>query len=95
MKEFIKDTLVNVHRTATSDEYGQIGRFNFNIRIFGDMKEDVLKYIKTYPIIEVSTYATAGMCVSNILDEGIKKACRIAKSQNENVKYNLNKYDKS
>jgi hypothetical protein len=34
MKQFIKDVLVQMHREATTDKYGQVGTWNFTPRVW-------------------------------------------------------------
>ncbi len=38
MKEFIKSVLVELHKTCTVDQYGQVSKFNFVPNVFGDKK---------------------------------------------------------
>lgn len=92
MKEFIKEKLVAVYRDSTSDEWGQIDRADFSTSIFGEREDEVLEYIKTNPVIRVSTYSRAGRCVSEVVDEEIKEACKIARSENEHIKRNLRRW---
>lgn len=93
MKQLIKDKLVQMHLSASTDEYGQICRFHYNLDIlFGDAKNEVIEYIKHNPIISISCYARSGVCVSSINDQEIKMACNDALKLNKNRIYNLTKW---
>lgn len=97
MKDFIKAKLVEMHSTCTTDQYGQVSKFNFNVKsLFKEKTEEVLEFAKENPnIIEVSTYGGVGgtyKAVSKILDEEIKTACREALRKNENYIFNMTKW---
>ena len=60
MKEFIKNTLVQMHRETTTDKYGQVGRSNFTPSLFGDRKEEVEQYCKENKgVLQYSTYGAS------------------------------------
>ena len=96
MREYIKNILVNVYATATTDKYGQINKHNFSLNLlFKEKVNDVLEYIKTNPIIEISTYGGYNMiykAVSDILDTEIKEECKKAFLSNPNRIRNLNSW---
>jgi hypothetical protein len=46
MKGFIKMCLVEMHKTTTTDKYGQVSRSNFTPSLFGDMKDEVESIVK-------------------------------------------------
>lgn len=57
MKEFIKSVLVELHKTCTVDQYGQVSKFNFVPNVFGDKKDEVLEYCKNnHGILKFETY---------------------------------------
>jgi hypothetical protein len=96
MREYIKEVLVNVHLTATTDGYGQIGKFNFGINsLFKDKAEEVLEYNKLHHLFRVNTYgASYGTykAIYDITDIDIKTACSIAYRKNENRLRNINRW---
>ena len=95
MKEFIKDVLVQMHKETTTDKYGQVARSNFSPSLFGDRKEEVEQYCKENKgVLQYSTYgAVYGTYKAfTIEDEGIRRACSEALSENENHLRNLNSW---
>jgi hypothetical protein len=95
MKEFIKNTLVEFHRTCTTDSYGQVGISNFTLNLFGDKKNEVEQFCKENKgILRFSTYGWRyGTYVAfTIEDEEIRKACREALRTNENYLRNINSW---
>jgi len=95
MKQFIKDVLVEMHRTVTTDKYGQVGMFNFRPNLFGDRKDEVEQYCKDNKgILQYSTYG--GVCGTykafTIEDRDIRSACSDALSKNENYLRNVNSW---
>ena len=96
MKEFIKEKLVEMYSTCTTDQYGQVAQFNLDIkRLFGDKTEQMLEYIKTDPVISVSTFCNryfTYMAVRDILDKNIDKACTEALRNNANYLRNINRW---
>ena len=95
MKEFIKMCLVEMHKTTTTDKYGQIGRSNFTPSLFGDIKDEVEQYCKENKgILQYSTYgAVYGTYKAfTIEDAEIRKACREALGKNENYLRNVNSW---
>jgi hypothetical protein len=96
MKEYIKEVLVEMHAHCTTDGYGQMEKFNLGMySLFGKRTDEVLAYIKTDPIIEVSTYSGAGgvyKAISRINDKEIAWLCYDALSKNPNRLRNLNSY---
>ncbi|MDG1313898.1 MAG: hypothetical protein P8P29_00040 [Flavobacteriaceae bacterium] len=95
MKEFIKDTLVQMHNEATTDKYGQVGRNNFSPSLFGDRKEEVEEYCKENKgVLQYATYSAAygTYRAFTIEDAEITKACDKALRNNENYLRNLNSW---
>jgi len=95
MKEFIKDVLVQMHRTTTTDKYGQVSRSNFTPSLFGDREDEVEQYCKENKgILQYSIYgAVFGTYKAfTIEDEEIRKACDDALSKNENYLRNINSW---
>ncbi len=95
MKEFIKEVLVEMHATTTTDKYGQVGRSNFTPSLFGDMKEEVERYCEENKgILQYSTYgAVYGTYRAfTIEDAEIRNACSQALSKNENYIRNVNSW---
>ena len=96
MREFIKNALVEVHRNCTTDQYGQMGKFNLSLNnLFGKRAEEVEDYLKVNPILKISTYgASYGTykAIWEIVDPEIKKLCREAFALNENRIRNINSY---
>lgn len=95
MKGFIKMRLVEMHKTITTDKFGQVGRSNFTSSIFGDMKDKVEQYCKENKgILQYSTYgASYGTYKAfTIEDAEIRKACSEALSKNENYLRNVNSW---
>ena len=95
MKEFIKMCLVEMHKTTTTDKYGQVSKDKFRPSVFGDKKHEVEQYCKDNKgILEYSTYGwTYGTYKAfTIVDEDILKACSKALSTNENYIRNVNSW---
>ena len=95
MKQFIKEVLVQMHREATTDKYGQVGMYNFSPRLFGDREEEVEQYCKENKgVLQYSTYgASYGTYTAfTIEDAEIRKACSEALSKNENYLRNVNSW---
>tara|TARA_R110002126_G_scaffold83647_1_gene203950 strand:- start:176 stop:466 length:291 start_codon:yes stop_codon:yes gene_type:complete len=94
-REFIKNILVEMHKTTTTDKYGQVGRSNFTSSLFGDKKEDVEQYCKDNKgILQYATYgAVYGTYKAfTIEDKEIRSACGEALHKNENYLRNLNSW---
>jgi len=96
MREFIKNALVDVHRNCTTDQYGQMGKFNLSLNnLFGKRAEEVEEYLKVNPILKISTYgANYGTykAIWGIVDPEIKRLCGEAFAKNENRIRNINSY---
>jgi hypothetical protein len=95
MKELIKMCLVEMHKTVTTDKYGQVSRSDFTPSLFGDMKDEVEQYCKNNKgILQYATYrAIYGTYTAfTIEDADIRKACSEALSNNENYLRNLNSW---
>ena len=93
MKDYIKWCLVEMHKTTTTDKYGQISKSNFTPSVFGGKKSEVEQYCKENKgILQYSTYgASYGTYKAfTIQDADIKNACSRALSKNENYLFNLN-----
>lgn len=97
MYKFIKEKLVEVYRTASTDKYGQIGKHNFNIKyLFGEQAEKIMEFVKTdKSIISIGCYGLLGVnyyAVASINDADIKQACKEALSKNQNYLDNINSW---
>lgn len=95
MKEYIKNVLVEYHKTCTTDKYGQVHISNFTKSLFGERKEEVKEFCdKNKGILRFSTYgASYGTYVAfTIEDVEIRKACSEALSTNPNYKSNVNSW---
>ncbi len=95
MRKFIKEVLVEMHKTVSTDKYGQVSRDNFTPSLFGDKRDEVEQYCKENKgILQFSTYG--GMFGTykafTVEDDEIRKACREALHTNENWKRNINSY---
>tara|TARA_R110002060_G_scaffold69990_1_gene78597 strand:+ start:380 stop:667 length:288 start_codon:yes stop_codon:yes gene_type:complete len=92
MKDYIKNRLVEMHKTCGTDKYGQVGRSNFTPSIFGDRKDEVEQYCKENKgILQYATYgAVYGTYKAfTIDDKGIKQECDKALSNNPNYIHNM------
>ena len=95
MKDFIKNKLVEMHKTCSTDKYGQVGRSNFTPSIFGDKKNEVEQYCKDNKgILQYATYGAAYGTYKafTIEDTEIRKECHKALKENENYLRNLNSW---
>ncbi len=95
MKQFIKETLVEMHKTTSTDKYGQVHRSNFTPSIFGDKAEEVEQYCKDNKgVLRYSTYgASYGTYTAfTIEDKDIRIACSNSLHKNENYIRNVNSY---
>ncbi|MFA6619461.1 MAG: hypothetical protein WCT23_10405, partial [Candidatus Neomarinimicrobiota bacterium] len=94
MIEYIKNTLVDFHKTCGTDKYGQVGIYNFtSANIFKDRSEEVEAFCALNSgILQYSTYASkyGAYRAFRIVHSGIYKACQEALSRNENYIRNLN-----
>jgi hypothetical protein len=104
MRKFIKEVLVEMHKTVSTDKYGQVSRDNFTPSLFGDKRDEVEQYCKENKgILQFSTYGGrfVGLLPNpsirtykafTVEDDEIRKACREALHTNENWKRNINSY---
>lgn len=96
MRDFIKNILVDVHTGCSTDKYGQMSKFNLSMYgLFKEKTEEVEEWLKTNPILEVSTYGGSYgtyRAITNILDPEIKELCDKAFMNNPNHIRNLNTY---
>lgn len=94
MRDLIMSVLVKVHKTVTTDKYGQVSQFNLTPRVFGDKADDVEKYCRNNQgILLFSTYGGRGGTYRGfvIVDREIKSACSKALEKNENYRRNVDK----
>lgn len=92
MKEFIKNRLVEMYKTCTTDKYGQVCRSNFTPSIFGDSRDDVEQYCKVNKgILQYNTYSApyGTYRAFTIEDKRILKECRDVLSNNPNYIHNM------
>jgi len=95
MKDYIKWCLVEMHKTTTTDKYGQISKFNFTPSVFGDKKNEIEQYCKENKgILQYSTYGTSYGTYKafTIEDNDIRSACSEALHKNENYLRNVNSW---
>ena len=95
MKGFIKMCLVEMHKTVTTDKYGQVSRHNFTPSVFGDVKNEVEQYCKENKgILQYNTYGSSYGTYKafTIEDAEIREACSEALSKNENYLRNVNSW---
>ena len=96
MRKFIKDALVNVHANCTTDQYGQMSKFNLSLNtLFGKRVKEVEAYNNVHHIYSACTYGGqvgTYRAITSILDTEIKQACNEAFAGNENRKRNLNRW---
>lgn len=95
IKQFIKDTLIEMYRTTTTDKYGQVGQSNLSPHLFGDRKEEVEQYCKENKgVLQYGTYGSRyGTYKSFVIqDEEIKDACQDALRKNNNYIRNVNSW---
>lgn len=95
MKEFIKKTLVEMHKTTTTDKYGQVAISKFTPRLFGEKAEEVEEYCKRNKgILQFSTYGgKLGTFRAFIIqDREIQSACSEALRKNGNYLSNVNSW---
>ena len=95
MRKFIKEVLVEMHKTVSTDKYGQVSRDNFTPSLFGDKRDEVEQYCKENKgILQFSTYGGrfGTYKAFTIADDEIRKSCREVLHTNENWKRNINSY---
>ena len=95
MRKFIKEVLVEMHKTVSTDKYGQVSRDNFTPSLFGDKRDEVEQYCKENKgILQFSTYGGrfGTYKAFTVEDDEIRKSCREALHTNENWKRNINSY---
>ena len=46
MRKLIKEVLVEMHKTVSTDKYGQVSRDNFRPSLFGDKRDEVEQYCR-------------------------------------------------
>jgi hypothetical protein len=95
MRKLIKEVLVEMHKTVTTDKYGQVSRDNFTPSLFGDKRDEVEQYCKENKgILQFSTYGGrfGTYKAFTVEDDEIRKSCREALHTNENWKRNINSY---
>ena len=102
MRKLIKEVLVEMHKTVTTDKYGQVSRDNFTPSLFGDKRDEVEQYCKEnkgilhfkwlgmVPLTYGGRFGTYK--AFTIEDDEIRKSCREALHTNENWKRNINSY---
>lgn len=96
MRQFIKDTLVELHKTCTTDKYGQVGRSTLTPSVFGERKDEVRQYCKDTngTVLSFSTYGWqyGTYTAFSIQDEEIRQACSKVLCENENYLRNINSW---
>lgn len=95
MKQFIEDTLIEMHKTVCTDKYGQVPRSNFRPSLFKEKKDEVEEYCRNNKgILQYNTFsAVFGTYKAfTIEDKNIRKSCNDALRKNKNYLDNLNSY---
>lgn len=95
MKQFIKEKLVEMHKTVSTDKYGQVKKSSYTFGIFGDRANEVREWCdRNKGVLSVSTYSWhyGTYEAFTIIDIEIRKACWIALVNNENYRRNINSY---
>jgi hypothetical protein len=93
MKDYIKQALVGMYKTTTTDRYGQVSKFNFSLsNLFGDKADAVEAYAKKNPgFVSVSTYGSSVGTYKAITieDKELRSVCSDALKQNKNYINNM------
>jgi hypothetical protein len=88
IRKFIEDKLVEMHKTTTVDQYGQIHKSNFSVNaLFGDRWPEVAEYLYLDTMFTVSTYGNRNYsykAICQIIDPVVSEMCRKAKEENPN-----------
>jgi hypothetical protein len=95
MKDFIKQTLVELYKTCSTDSFGQVHISNHQPCLFGDKAKDVENYCNENPgVLKFSTYGgSLGVYTAfTICDKEIREACSAALSKNKNYINNINSW---
>ena len=95
MKDFIKETLVQLHKVTTTDQYGQVSIDKLRPSLFGEKKEEVQKYCKDNKgILNFKTYGSSYGTYTAFTIEcaDIRKACSASLSTNQNYLRNINRW---
>ena len=95
MRKLIKEVLVEMHKTVSTDKYGQVHRNNFTPSLFGDKRDEVERYCRENKgILQFSTYGGrfGTYKAFTVEDDEIRKACREALHTNKNYLSNINSY---
>ena len=91
MKEFIKEKLLELYSSCTTDSWGQVGMFNHRPSIFGDRANEVMEYCKDRKLLSFSTYGGAYGTYKafTIQDQELRKMCYEALRRNTNYIHNM------
>ena len=95
MKQFIKEKLVEMHKTVSTDKYGQVSKSNYTFGVFGERGDEVKEWCdRNKGVLSVSTYRWqyGTYKAFTIIDQEIRKACTKALVNNENYRRNINSY---
>lgn len=93
--DVLKNKMVEVYRTASTDKWGQLSKFNFNLANFG-LIEQIKKIINEDPKKTFSYSCYGGRFGTyyaiDINDKELQKKCYDALGKNENYIRNINSY---
>lgn len=95
MYNYIKETLIEMHNTVTTDQWGQVHRSNFTPHLFGDRAEEVREYCnQNKGILNFATYgASYGTYTAFTIESGdIRRSCNKALNTNPNYIRNINSW---
>lgn len=97
MKKFIYESMIDYLKKANADRYGQLKTINV-YSVFKENTEEVLAYLKSDPIILVSTYGwTYGTYkgirgIHDIKDQKLRALAEETWKNNKNRIANLNQW---
>jgi len=95
MRQYIKETLMEMYKDVTTDKYGQVSIFNFRPSLFGDKEEEVIEYCSKHKgILQFSTYGNRYMTYTafTIEDAEIRRCCKEVLKNNPNYIRNMNNW---
>lgn len=93
--EYITKRLSEIYRTASTDRYGQVGKFNLTPVNFGERSDEVIEFAKANPdVLTLSTYGgrVGTYQAFDIRSQQLKEVMTEALSKNKNRESNLNSW---
>ncbi len=91
MKEFIKEKLVELYSSCTTDSWGQVHMSNLRPSIFGDKANEVMGYCRDRKLLSFGTYGGkyGTYTAFTIEDQELREACSEALRKNPNYIHNM------